>query len=78
LHAVLKTLEENGYGEVYEGYSGRGMYGQRCLGFDTDDPDPVRERVIRAGFSGGSQDRLGMGYILYWPAVRSNDEERRS
>lgn len=69
---VLEKLEENGYGNVYDGYSGRGMYGARCLGFDTDDPDAVNEAVIKAGGRMGTQDRLGMGYIVYWPGVRDD------
>jgi hypothetical protein len=43
------------------------MYGKSCLGFDTDDPDAVREEVVKAGYSLGCLDNMGLGYIVYWP-----------
>ncbi len=67
LKQVLKRLESNRYGTMCESYSGRFMYGKSCLGFDTDDPDAVREEVVKAGYSLGCLDNMGLGYIVYWP-----------
>ena len=69
---VLQRLEENGYGTVRDSYSGRFMYGERCVGFDTDDPDCVREATAKAGFGFGCIDNMGLGWIIYWPGIKSD------
>lgn len=67
LRVVLQALEAEGLGHFRARYSGRGMYGESCLGFDTDDPDEVKYRVRNAGIKGGSIDNMGLGWIVYWP-----------
>lgn len=70
LAEILQALEDNGYGKMRESYSGRFMYGQECLGFDTDYPDTVREEVIKSGYGMGQMDNMGLGYIIYWPGEK--------
>lgn len=69
LPEYLKQLADAGYGTYRPHYSGRGMYGVSCVGFDTDDPDEVKYRVRAAGFPSPTTDRMGLGWILYWPGV---------
>lgn len=56
-------------GKIYEGYSGRGMYGKTCLGIDCDDFQSAIEEAAALGLKGASWDELGLGYIVYWPDV---------
>jgi hypothetical protein len=67
LRAALKELERCGLGLVYEGYSGRMMFGSRCLGFVTDEPEEVAGQIRDAGRE--RFDDMGKSRIVYWPAV---------
>lgn len=65
-----------------ESYSGRGMFGARCLSIRTN--EPVRE-ALRIGYQAGLAqleppksirwDQLGTGSVLYWPRVEYKEEE---
>lgn len=52
-------------------YSGRGMYGHRCVGVDMDYEEQYE---LPRGYS---MDSMGMGVIAYWPSVewKEGDEE---
>lgn len=56
-------------------YSGRGMYGQECLGIDGDfDRDDFAFRIGAHPFLGrvlGKPrfDQMGKGIIAYWPGI---------
>ncbi len=56
-------------------YSGRFMYGKRCVGIDTNDPDLVRQLAEDYGISAPTQDSMGLDYILYWPEVSMPEPE---
>ena len=73
LTKVLQKLEDNRYGTMRKSYSGRFMFGESCLGFDTDDPDAVREAVVKAGYGMGRLDNMGLGWIVYWPGEEYSD-----
>lgn len=66
----IKDLARDVSGEVYEGYSGRGMYGDRCWGIAVHDPDEIKMRVREYGLPKPSVDNLGLDYIVYWPSVK--------
>jgi hypothetical protein len=57
-------------GEMYEGYSGRGMFGERCYGITCSDPIPCVEAVAMQGITGANYDSMGLDYIVYWPNIR--------
>lgn len=76
-------------GAMYAGYSGRGMYGDRCLGITGDSWTIARaidkvERALREeGFDDAadaitnnnpSTDSLGMRMICYWPNIAMSNE----
>jgi hypothetical protein len=63
-------LAKDGFGKVYEGYSGRDMYGETCLGIDTNDPNTLIEEATIRGVRGAVKDQLGKGYIIYWPHIK--------
>lgn len=54
-------------GTVYEGYSGRGMYGKRCIGISCDSVAACVEAAAVHGLRGAHWDNLGKGWIVYWP-----------
>jgi hypothetical protein len=66
---IIKELVEEGLGRLYEGYSGRGMYGKNCYGITTSDPDFLIEEAVSKGLRGACRDNMGKEYIVYWPQV---------
>lgn len=63
-------------------YSGRGMYGKKCLGV-TGDFEPYRLGVLvgkklepgDASPPTSKQDSMGRGIVLYWPELGPPREE---
>ena len=55
--------------EVYYGYSGRCMFGKKCIGISCDrcDVNNVIAEAGAAGIKGARTDSLGKGSIVYWP-----------
>jgi hypothetical protein len=66
--AIRATADAIG-GEVYEGYSGRGMMGAKCWGISCDDATQAIEEAASRGLRGAQRDSLGKGYIIYWPNI---------
>lgn len=66
----------DGDAEMYP-YSGRGMYGQQCLGIDFDDMgDAFRFALLLGGevaeiLARPSFDSMGLGIVAYWPNVEA-------
>ena len=68
-------------------YSGRGMFGEQCIGMTIDyspyafvaecvaclETDEDREDIIRI-FANTKEDSLGLGSIIYWPDMAWDDE----
>lgn len=63
-------------------YSGRGMYGAECVGFDTDTPvadvanivgytedESERDELVTA-FQSAKTDDMGRGTIIYFPRYK--------
>lgn len=72
--------------KLYRGYSGRGMYGARCVGLSAryeSDIDAVLRDVVRfdedqryeAFLDSKRIDSLGLGVIVYFPAAHDDDED---
>lgn len=60
--SLCSTIEEQG-GKP-RSYSGRGMYGQHCVGVNMD---YVGQYTLPKGFN---LDNMGLGVIAYWPHVK--------
>lgn len=74
------------FSSVRSDYSGRGMYGAKCVGFDLDssaqtmklgaaiystlEEDEAEEMMDRA-----MQDSMGLGIIVYFPGVTCDEWE---
>jgi hypothetical protein len=85
----LRTILERNDWSVCE-YSGRGMFGQTCLGVTVDDPvcflwqlhfdiqdtlDEDEELKLEAGFKSVKWDQMGHDFIVYWPYISYEDKE---
>lgn len=60
------------YGELYVGYSGRGMFGRTCLGVVIPREkfyEAKAEAIKSPSLRGFCTDSMGLDYILYWPEV---------
>ncbi len=85
---LVDIFEEAGL-EVYEGYSGRGMYGKKCSGFRSDNPiagiinavevalgfleEPEMTDFLKA-LKFAQMDQLGTRTIVYFPRHVAYDE----
>ncbi len=94
LQQRLKDAVENMGGDAdevsfYNGYSGRGMYGRKCVGITGSMGDClsvlgelIKEAKEEAGFDdmvdtllGFRQDSMGRDVILYWPELEDIEED---
>lgn len=75
---VETLLDENGIlFSLREDYSGRGMYGEICIGFVCDDPYDLIH-TIETGLSMDhplnatyfTMDSMGLSIIVYWPYLK--------
>jgi hypothetical protein len=57
--------------EVYRHYSGRGMFGRRCIGFvgDRGDCEEIAYRIKRKTDKSFSGDSMGLDWIVYFPYI---------
>jgi hypothetical protein len=65
---IVEQLGDN-Y-QIYEGYSGRFMFGRTCLGITGPDPTKIRGKAYKRGFGRGKIDNMGVDYIVYWPQIK--------
>ena len=80
--ASALSYATGGEGQVYFGYSGRGMYGATCFGVELDRSSDlfalgvelasINPELAQA-LGDMRTDDLGLGIIAYWP---SHDAER--
>lgn len=80
----IELLEEAGYS--HRAYSGRGMFGEYCIGARGDAADMLsdilvyceitnEERVEVAGiFQNKRTDDLGLGTIVYFPSMKWEEQ----
>ena len=57
-------------GKVEARYSGRGMFGDTCVGIVCRDPLRTIEEAAARGLRGAHQDQMGLDHIVYWPHLR--------
>jgi hypothetical protein len=69
-YATLEKIAEQ-LGDLYPDYSGRFMYGARCVGIVTSNPMKVIEEASANGIRGALTDNMGKDTIVYWPHVKA-------
>lgn len=67
---ALRDIADDTGGDFREDYSGRGMYGEECVGIVTDTPMHVIEEAAEKGIRGAKQDSMGKRTIVYWPSLK--------
>ena len=66
---MANSLIDNGYSaSVYNQYSGRGMYGNTCMGI-VGDRDAIYTVCDNHNFRYGNTDNLGYDTIMYWQGI---------
>jgi len=71
-HEIIEELADN-FGKFRKDYSGRGMYGETCVGIVTGDPTGCIEEAEARGVRGAVTDSMGLSIIVYWPKVKYPD-----
>ena len=63
--------------QIYEGYSGRGMYGGECFGVVVPSREYIQavEAAASRGLYGAKVDQMGCDMIVYWPRPRIESRE---
>ena len=82
---IIEAAEDAGYDT--RSYSGRGMYGQYCLGISFDSYgsptdividilsyDALNDKLAEA-LKGARTDSMGLGGVIYWPHIPYIDSE---
>lgn len=59
---------------LYENYSGRSMYGKKCVGITTNNPTMIIEQAAQFGILGAKLDSMGKDSIVYWPKIEYVEE----
>lgn len=81
--AIRNYVDENDQYELYEGYSGRGMFGRKCLGVVVKQGYSFMDFIINltrymddndvedADFKleGATYDNLGLDTVVYFPNI---------
>jgi hypothetical protein len=75
IEGIIKLAEEKGL-KPYRSYSGRGMFGRKCMGFygDKDTCSSLANYIKRNVSCGYDYDNFGMDMIYYFPAIEDNND----
>ena len=65
---ILDELSSQ-FGPIDETYSGRGLFGAKCVGIVTDEPDELIEEAAANGIRNAKRDAMGRQTIVYWPSL---------
>jgi hypothetical protein len=74
--SIIRELVDDGFGTLRSDYSGRGMFGARCMGIVTDDPQGLIEEAASRGLRGAKVDGMGRDSIVYWERVSAEESEQ--
>lgn len=87
LYSILSVAWDNGVHDSHpRSYSGRAMYGKRCIAVEVSEPADLVKIAFWAGQAYGEQldgedflrgmrsDSLGLGMIYYWPEHEWNSD----
>lgn len=86
--AIRSYVDENEQCEIYENYSGRGMFGRSCLGVVIKQGYSFMDFIINLtkymdnnevedtyfSLEGASYDSLGFDTIVYFPNIEGNHD----
>lgn len=86
--AIKNFISENEQYELYENYSGRGMFGRTCLGVIVQRNDSFMDFIINLTrymdnydvddidfkLEGATYDNLGLDTVVYFPNIGGNHD----
>ena len=86
--AIRNYVDENEQYELYEGYSGRGMFGRKCLGVVEKQGCSFMDFIINLTrymddndvddidfkLEGATYDNLGLDTVVYFPNIGGNHD----
>jgi hypothetical protein len=64
-------------GQVRLDYSGRGMFGAKCMGIVCTSATEAIEAAARWGIRGAQRDSMGKRAIVYWPNIKAAGTSQR-
>lgn len=68
---TIETVAENNDWDFRPAYSGRGMYGNTCVGVVGENAVEIIETVAsETGARGAKTDNMGLDMIVYWPHIQ--------
>ena len=65
----IESVAKDAGWEVRRDYSGSGMFGKTCMAIVCRRPMMAVELVAELGVRGAKIDDMGLGSIVYWPAI---------
>lgn len=68
LEHIVELAEAHGY--LYEDYSGRSMFGAKCVGIVTSNPTTLISQALASGILDHRTDSMGRDTIVYWPHIQ--------
>ncbi len=74
---VINKISDEVDGHVREDYSGRGMFGEHCLGIVCGNANECLEVAGSKGIKRGRIDNMGRNMIVYWPHLKANSEVKK-
>ena len=74
VESIERLAEEVG-GTVTYDYSGRCMFGKKCVGIITGYIDELIEKAQDEGMDDYSTDNMGLDHIVYWPNITQDQTE---
>ena len=75
IEKTLAEVAEMVGGNLRTDYSGRGMFGSTCFGIDCESSTECIETAAQFGIKGAKVDKMGKGWIVYWPHLKKIENE---
>jgi len=68
---LIEVIAAKVQGKIYEGYSGRGMFGATCWGITVSKSDVNKTIKVaeKLGLKNARIDDMGLDMIVYWPST---------
>ena len=73
MREILEDVASGVGADVYEEYSGRAMYGRKCIGISCE-RDNYLYVIATVGLRGAKTDSMGRDMIVYWPHLTGDEE----
>lgn len=69
-NSKIQMIADEVGGVISENYSGRGMFGETCVGIICPNAIECIEFAANVGLTGARSDNMGKELIVYWPNLK--------